>query len=65
MMSTYRKMKGKLTTTQKSPTKCQDFFCPYFLHTISLVTQEVYLCRSDLLIVIYYDNIIVLIPHLA
>ena len=32
MMSTYRKMKGKLTTTQKSPTKCQDFFCPYFLH---------------------------------
>ena len=35
------KMKGKLASTQTRPTRCQDFFCPYFLHTISLVTQEV------------------------
>ena len=34
-------MKGKLASTQTRPTRCQDFFCPYFLHTVSLVTQEV------------------------
>ena len=27
-----RKMKGKLMRTQRRPSRCQDFFCPYFLH---------------------------------
>ena len=35
-----RKMKGKLMRTQRRPTRCQDFFCPYLLHQIRVIVSQ-------------------------